>query len=114
MPLLTIDITESLSPEEARTLSIPAAKIVAEETGKPESVVMVRVNPGAILTFQGATDQIALFEIYGIELPPEKTASLTVRFCDFAKEHLGVEGERVFVRCTDVPRGRWGMDKRVF
>jgi len=113
MPLLKIETTVPLEDDRSRALASEAVCAVAETTGKPSSVVMVTVHAGSSMSFGGDTESIALFEVRGIELAPDKTEALTHRFTDFAREHLAVPAERVFVIADDVPRGRWGFDRRV-
>jgi len=114
MPLVQIHTNVAVERPEADELAIKAGGIVAREIGKPESVMMALLQPDASLTFGGTTAPTALFEIEGIELSADHADALTASLSDLAEEQLGVPGSRVFVKLTNVPRGNWAGNRKVY
>jgi len=114
MPLLTISLSESIPDTVKETAVSEAVTIVAEETGKPKSVVMTKLEEECQLTIDDHSDKVALFELRGIEFPGEKMQSVTTRFCEWAEAYLSIPGNRVFIVADSVPRGYWGSNGKVF
>ena len=114
MPLVKIQTTASLSPEVADAFAAEVIRVVCRELGKPESVTMAVVECDRIMSYAGVPGPTALFEIEGIELGPDPTAPLAESLCELAKNSLGVEESRVFVKLTNVPRGFWAGGRKVF
>ncbi len=114
MPLLQITTNQEVARPNAEALTTEAGKIVAQTIGKPESVMMASLQPQACLAFGGTFEPAALFEIEGIELPAEFAETLSSQLSDLAEENLKVPASRVFVKLTNVPRGNWAGNRRVF
>ncbi|MEO0417217.1 MAG: phenylpyruvate tautomerase MIF-related protein [Verrucomicrobiota bacterium] len=110
MPLLTISTTQPVSDDQL----VEAAGMVANVLGKPKSIMMGRALQTAAMSFGEATSHIALFEIEGIELSSDPTEELTSKLCDFAERELEVPAQLVFVKLTNVPRGNWGGNNKVY
>jgi len=114
MPLIQIRTNVSLSKEATNELLKEATTIAARELGKPESIIMATASTGAAMMFGGTDAPTALFEIEGIELSAEPTGALCTALCDIAAEHLSTPPDRVFVKLTNVPRGLWGGNRKVY
>ena len=114
MPLVKVQTTASLDPATADIFAAEVIRIVCRELGKPESVTMAVIEGDRIMSYAGVPGPTALFEIEGIELGADPTASLAEGLCDLAKKSLGVEEGRVFVKLTNVPRGFWAGRRKVF
>jgi len=114
MPLVKIHTNVSPPESERESLAAEAGAIVAEEIGKPESIMMARLEAGACLTFGGTAEPSALFEIEGIELSADPTEALCHRLSDLAEARLGAPAARVFVKLTHVPRGAWAGNRKVY
>lgn len=113
MPLVSI-YTSNLVADPPAVLS-EITTLAAAELGKPEAVVMVRLESDATLAFGGSSiEPSALFEVEGIELPAEAASPLTQKLCQYAEQYLGVPQSRVFVKLTCVPRGMWGGNGKVY
>ena len=77
--------------------------------------MMARIHQNASLSFGSNMDaSSALIEIEGIDLPAEAAQTLTPRLCDWAEEKLATLQDRVFVKFTNVPRGMWGGNGKVY
>lgn len=114
MPLIKIQTNQGIPAEAAAGILSRATAITARELGKPESIMMATLGTETAMTLGGSADPTALFEIEGIELSPEPTESLCRQLCDLAEESLSVPANRVFVKLTNVPRGCWGGNRKVY
>ncbi|MDF1738912.1 MAG: phenylpyruvate tautomerase MIF-related protein [Verrucomicrobiales bacterium] len=114
MPLIQIRTNASLSNEQTNALLREATTITARELGKPESIMMATASAGAAMLFGGTDGPTALFEIEGIELSSGPANALCLALSDLAESHLQVPADRVFVKLTNVPRGNWAGNRKVY
>lgn len=114
MPLIQIQTNVTASPDQSNGLLSQATEIAARELGKPASVMMATLDAGKAMTFGGTSEPTALFEIEGIELSPEPADALCQQLSDLAEKQLQVPANRVFVKLTNVPRGYWAGNRKVY
>jgi phenylpyruvate tautomerase PptA (4-oxalocrotonate tautomerase family) len=114
MPLIRIQTNVVASSEQSSGFLTQATEITARGLGKPASVMMATLDAGKAMTFGGSSEPTALFEIEGIELSPEPTDALCQQLSDLAEKELQVPGNRVFVKLTNVPRGYWAGNRKVY
>lgn len=114
MPLVRIQTNADLDTAICHELMVESARIVAQELGKPESIMMAVVEPRTAMTFGGTIDPTALFEIEGIELEDEPAGPLCEALSDLIERIAAVPAQRVFVKLANVPRGYWAGSRRVF
>lgn len=114
MPLVRIVTNVPIDHPSSVRLCGEATAIAARELGKPESITMAILEQGTAMTFGGAPDPSALFEIEGIELSSEPADALCQALSGLAETELDVPAERVFVKLSNVPRGYWAGNRKVF
>jgi phenylpyruvate tautomerase len=114
MPYLKIQTNLPLTRKAERTVLKEASALVAQELDKPESLVMVALQPDTAMLFAGSDDPVAFLELKSVGLPGRKTKLLSRALCALIEEHLGVVPERVYVKFIDVNRGMWGWKGDVF
>ena len=114
MPLIQIRTNVSLSEEATTELLKKATTVAARELSKPESIMMAAASTGAAMLFGGTDGPTALFEIEGIELSSEPANALCLALSDLAEAELHVPADRVFVKLTNVPRGNWAGNRKVY
>ncbi|TKR66907.1 hypothetical protein L596_023134 [Steinernema carpocapsae] len=83
------------------------AKIVSENVAKclkkPETNVMVQVNPGKIMCFGGSSDPCAILQIRSIgAISKESNNAAASVLNQLLAEQLGVEANRIFIEFFDV------------
>jgi len=59
MPLLNIETNCPVSPDLEKTLLADLSKLAAQQLGKPEAYVMVRINAGNTMLFAGSDQPLA-------------------------------------------------------
>ncbi len=114
MPYLKIQTNLPLSRKATRTVLKEASALVASELDKPESFVMVALQPDTTMLFAGSDDPVAFLELKSVGLPGRKTKKLSKALCTLIEDHLGVSPARVYVKFIDVNRGMWGWKGDVF
>ena len=114
MPLLTITTNISLDDETAQRLCKDASAHTASLLGKPESYVMVSLQPGTIMSFTGDSSPCAMLELKSLGLPEQQTAEFSESLCDFLNQQTGIKPERIYIQFSGPERHMWGWDKRTF
>jgi len=112
MPYLKIQTTAVMDNSPAFLKK--ASRLVAKELNKPESYVMVSIEPSSALLFAGSDDPTAFVELRAIGLPGSRTAELSRVLCEFVQSELGISKERVFINFSDVPANLWGWNGDTF
>lgn len=114
MPYLKIQTNLPFLNQAERSLLKSASALVASELGKPESFVMVALQPGTPMLFAGSDDPTAFLQLAAIGLPESQTKKLSAALCALVQEHLGIDRARIFVTFVDVHPGMWGWAGDVF
>lgn len=114
MPYLKIQTNLPLTKAAQQTILPQASALIARELEKPESFVMVALQPDTPMIFAGVDDPVAFLELKSIGLPAPKTKSLSAALCKLIEEHLGIPSNRVYVKFIDVKNGMWGWKGDVF
>jgi phenylpyruvate tautomerase PptA (4-oxalocrotonate tautomerase family) len=114
MPYLKIQTNLPLTKKAERAILRNASSLVATELGKPESFVMIALEPDTTMLFAGSDEPVAFLELKSIGLPAGKTKRLSQALCELIEGHLGIARDRVYVKFIDVRRGMWGWKGDVF
>lgn len=114
MPYLKIQTNLPLTEAAEAKLMKSASALVATELGKPETYVMIALEPDIPMLFAGTDAPTAFLELKGIGLPTNKTKALSQALCRFIEQHLGVPGDRVYLNFADVSPALWGWNSDVF
>lgn len=114
MPLLKIQINQSLSEQQQSLLLTEASQLVATQLSKPENYVMVCLEPGATMSFAGNTEPCAYLELKSIGLPANKTAELSSALCSLVEHHIAINKDRIYIEFSDAPRAMWGWNGGTF
>jgi len=112
MPLLQINT--NISVGDPRALATDASALVANMLGKPESYVMVNVNPDQALTFAGTNDGAAHLKLKSLGLAESETTKYSEQLCSFMQQKLGIDPGRIYIEFDGPARHMWGWDNRTF
>ena len=112
MPLL--EITTNIRVNDSREILVQASKLTADLLGKPESYVMVKLQPEQYLMFAGNSEPTAHVKLKSLGLPEDKTVDFSARICEFIHSQLGIESARIYIEFSSPERHMWGWDKRTF
>lgn len=114
MPYLKIQTNQDVEDGKKLEIVEKASKLVATGLGKPESYVMVALEPSTKMVFAGVGEPTIFMELKSIGLPESKTADLSKSLCDFAKEEFGVNKERIYIEFANANGSMWGWNGRTF
>jgi len=114
MPYLKIDTNIELNSEAASKIAAAASSMTAAILGKPESYVMIELNPGKIMCFAGNDSPLAFMELKSLGLPEPKTAELSASLCEFGKKHLNINSDRIYIEFSNGERHLWGWNGATF
>ena len=114
MPYLKIQTNLPIVEKAEQTILQSASALVARELEKPESFVMIALQPDTPMLFAGTDDPVAFLELKSVGLPARKTKLLCQALCELVEQHLGIAKERVYVKFIDVNHGMWGFKGDVF
>jgi phenylpyruvate tautomerase PptA (4-oxalocrotonate tautomerase family) len=114
MPLLKLETTVALSDEKRKTVLPALSRIVAETIGKPESYVMVTINPSAML-MSGKSGDAAFVDVRSIGgLSADVNRQLSKKIGTLLNESLGVARDRIYLNFSDVDAANWGWNGSTF
>jgi phenylpyruvate tautomerase len=114
MAYLKIQTNLPIGKKSRQTIMRSASSLVALELGKPESLVMVALQPDTTMLFAASDDPVAFLELKSVGLPGSKTRRLSQSLCELIEQHLGIAKDRVYVKFISVNRGMWGWKGDTF
>jgi phenylpyruvate tautomerase PptA (4-oxalocrotonate tautomerase family) len=114
MPYLKIQTNAVMEQAKTGALLKKLSKTVAQHLGKPESYVMVVLEPPAPMLFAGTDAPLAYLELKSIGLPQNKTAALSKTLCELMNRELGVPPERVYIEFSNASGAMWGWNGDTF
>lgn len=114
MPFVKIQSNVELDEAKRETLLKSLSSLTASELGKPESYVMVAIEPTIPMLFAGSSDPTCYLELKSIGLPETKTADLSNTLSTEIEKQLGVSKDRVYIEFADAARNMWGWNGGTF
>ena len=114
MPLVKIQTNTEMSDSDRYGMSKDISALAARELGKPESYVMVIIEPTTTMLFAGTNDPTCYIELKSIGLPESKTKDLSAALCQFINEQLAIAKDRIYIEFADAPRAMWGWNGATF
>ncbi|BFZ18563.1 hypothetical protein BsWGS_21602 [Bradybaena similaris] len=81
------------------------SKLIASELGKPESYVLIQVNPDQLMSFGGSEEPCANISLSSIGVVgPDKNKKLAPKLSKFIEQNLGIKQNRFYINIFDTPR----------
>lgn len=114
MPYLKIQTNQKLSESAEKEFLEKASATVSRELGKPESYVMVAIDPPRPMMFAGSDEPTAYLELKSIGLPASSTKDLSGVLCQLISEELSIDQDRVYIEFTNAERNMWGWNSSTF
>lgn len=112
MPLL--EITCNTKINNCQAIAEQASRLTADILGKPESYVMVKIQPEQTLIFAGTNEPAAHVKLKSLGLPENRTAEFSLSICSFISSELNINSDRIYIEFTNPERHMWGWDNRTF
>jgi len=114
MPYLKIQTNQGMDAAIEQTLLREASSLVASELGKPESYVMISIEPPRPMLFAGTDEPAAYLELKSIGLMESKTKTLSAALCQLISEKMNISAERIYIEFADAQRSMWGWNGSTF
>ena len=109
MPYLAITTNVPLAAECESALAAVVSKILAAELKKPQSRVMVSVQPARVLRFAGSEEPAAFLDLKSIGLPND-LGDVSLALTKTVECHIGIPANRVFIAFADISPSRWAHE----
>jgi len=114
MPLARLHLPKLVPADRQNALLSAVSKAIVAATGKPESYVMVTLEPTAVL-MADKPGEGAFVDVRGIGgLTPAVNRRLSRAICDLLKKELQIPSDRVYLNFTDVAAENWGWNGETF
>ena len=114
MPYLSIETNQSIDRASIQRLLKKTSVFIAELLGKPESYVMISLQPDKPLIFGGSDAPAAFVRLKSIGLSQERCPEMSEKICRLIEQDLGVPPDRVFIDFKDLARSMFGWNGKTF
>ncbi len=114
MPYLKVCTNLSMSESDKNEFLKQASDTVSQLLSKPERYVLIEIESDRHLSMSGSTEPAAYVELKSIGLPEKDSAGFSADLCDFLKQTLELDPERVYIEFTNIPRHLWGWNRGTF
>jgi phenylpyruvate tautomerase PptA (4-oxalocrotonate tautomerase family) len=112
MPFVRVQLSPAVDDQDG--LKAELSKAVAQALGKPESYMMVVLQPGTSMLMGGSPDPAALVEVRSVgTINPDQASALSGTLSQIVAK-AGVDANRVYCNFAGVPGTMWGMGGRTF
>lgn len=114
MPYLKIQTNIPMQSRAVQDLLKKASYTVALHLGKPESYVMVAMEPSTPMHFAGTDAPLAYLELKSVGLPQTKTKELSKMLSELLEKELSIPKDRVYIEFASASGPMWGWDGGTF
>ncbi len=114
MPYFSIETNQSVDLATKQQLLKKTSAFMAELLGKPETYVMINIQPDTPLVFGGSDEPAAFVRLKSIGLPQDCCPAFSEKICRHVEQELGVPKDRVFIDFKDLERSLFGWNGKTF
>jgi phenylpyruvate tautomerase len=115
MPLIRVQLSVPLDEGKRTSLMKSLSETVAGKLGKPESYMMVVLEPGTPILMSGDGDPAAFAEVRSVgSISGDQAKALSGAICEIVGNETGIATDRIYSNFTGVQGSMWGWDRRTF
>ena len=114
MPYFSIETNQPLDQASNQQLLKKTSAFIADLLGKPESYVMISIQPETPLIFGGSDAPAAFVRLKSIGLPQDRCPEFSEKICNLLEQELSVPKDRVFIDFKDLARNMFGWNGKTF
>ena len=115
MPMIRIQTSIAIDEEKQTTMMSTLSTAVAELLGKPESYMMLILEPDTTIMMSGTAEAAALVEVRSVgSISEEEAKNLSGKISEILGKEIGVGAGRIYLNFQGVPGVMWGFDGRTF
>jgi len=114
MPLVRVQLSVAIDDQARASMMAELSRAVAQALGKPESYVMVVLEPQRSMLMGASDDPAALVEVRSVgTISPGQATELSGALSAVITK-AGVDTRRIYSNFTGVPGAMWGMGGSTF
>ncbi|MEK7704649.1 MAG: phenylpyruvate tautomerase MIF-related protein [Myxococcota bacterium] len=115
MPLVRLQTSATLDDEQRRALAQRLSSATAWLLGKPESYLMVVIEPPATMLMGGEDAPAAYLDVRAVgTISAEQAGALSREYAKILVTALNIDPERIFTTYTGVPASHWAHGDKTF
>lgn len=115
MPLLKLETSVTLEPENKSALLASLGSVLARDTGKSAAHVMVLIADGVALSMAGKQGPGALVDVRGIGgLNASVNRKLSASVCELLQQQCEIPPGAVYLNFTELQASNWGFNGSTF
>ena len=114
MPFIELRTNKQLSKAKKDKLMKDLTDLIAKDLNKPQRVIMCQCSDNQHLMFGASGEALAFIDLRSIRLPEDQTPQLSQSIVSFVKNHLDINGDRVFINFTNFQPHMWGYNGSTF
>jgi phenylpyruvate tautomerase PptA (4-oxalocrotonate tautomerase family) len=115
MPLVRLQVSVKVDNDKRKSLMERLSGTIAKQLGKPESYMMVVLEPETPILMAGSPDPAALAEVRSVgEISPDQATSLSGTIGEALSAELAIKPDRAYITFTGFPATMWGFNGRTF
>jgi phenylpyruvate tautomerase PptA (4-oxalocrotonate tautomerase family) len=114
MPYFSIETNQPIDRAANQLLLKKTSAFIADLLGKPESYVMISIQPQMPLIFGGSDAPAAFVRLKSIGLPQDRCPELSEKICNLIEQELAVPQDRIFIDFKDLARNLFGWNGKTF
>lgn len=110
MPVLKIETNQLLSQEQTAVLMNDATDMLCRVLDKPKTYMMVHVDSGCSLMFNGSTDPFAFLQLRLFAVPEGDASKLISGISEFIEKFLEVKPDRQYIQLSEMKPAHFGWN----
>lgn len=114
MPYISIQTNITIETQQYNTILKTVSQSVAQMLGKPETYVMVALQPRVPMMFAGLESPVAFITLKSIALSVEKAPELSRDLSRLLEGLLKISKERIYIEFESVDPRLWGWNEKTF
>jgi phenylpyruvate tautomerase PptA (4-oxalocrotonate tautomerase family) len=110
MPVMRIETNQSLSQEATTDLMKAATDMLCRVLEKPKTFMMVSVDSGCRMMFDGSTDPCAFVQLRLFAVSDDDAPGIIHQISDFISEALDVKADRQYIQLMEMKPSHFGWN----
>lgn len=107
MAYLQIQTNVDIAADQQQQLLAAASQLASQLVGKPESYVMVALQPKTPMSF-GTDAPTAFLSLKSVRLPTNRTSEYSSKLSTLIEQRLQIPKERVYIEFSSPDGSLWG------
>lgn len=110
MPVLRIETNQELSRDQTAALMEKATEMLCSALGKPKTFMMIYVDSGCSIMFNGSTAPFAFVQLRQFAFDEKRVAGIIEVIGTFISSELKVSPDRQYIQLTEMKSAMFGWN----